>query len=72
MPRKSKRLQDKKNEREERRASVGEALEVPDVTSGDANLSEERALETALAAARHLNRVAASGGKPRELEKRKQ
>ena len=36
------------------------------------NLIEERALETALTVARHLNRFAVIGGKPRELAKREQ
>ena len=72
MPRKSKRLQDKKDKKADRRASVGEALGVDAVTSDGTNLSEERALETVLAAARHLNQVAVSGGKPRVLEKREQ
>ena len=72
MPRKSKRLKDKKDKKAARRASVGEALGVDAVTSDGTNLSEERALETVLAAARHLNQVAVSGGKPRVLEKREQ
>ena len=65
-------LQEKKNKNAERRTSVGESLGVNEFTSDGTNSNEERALETALAAARHLNQVAASGGKPREWTKRKQ
>ena len=63
MPRKSKRLQAKKNKDTDRRVSVGDALGVPDASTDGDNLNEVRALDAALAAARRLNELAASGEK---------
>ena len=63
MPRKSKRLQKKKEREEthERRVSVGEALGVSGASAEGDNLNEARVLDTALAAARQLNQLAVSG-----------
>ena len=44
-----------------RRVSVGEALGVPNAHAEGNNLDEARVLDTALAAARQLNELAASG-----------
>ena len=65
MPRKSKRLREKKDRRvaTERRVSIGDALGVPAHSAGGDNLDEARVLDTALAAARRLNQLTASGKK---------
>ena len=49
--------------------SVGDALGVPSVSSEGDNLNEARALDSALAAARRLNELAASGKKEKGQER---
>ena len=65
MPRRSKRLS-KKARRKNRRASIANALGLTPGTPKGANLREAKALDTAAAAARHVNHQLSTGGDERQ------